>query len=244
MENPQHGVLITHNDNWYFCKGTKPTNKPILLPNLEEKATSMINCSYLANGHVRFRTIRHTREHGQLSSIVARHISASNLSTHQLPTLLQHKHLNADDKATWDAAYSEEYDGLNNLPCWKVIPAHDFKRLRTPQTKCLPTMAISTIKYDRDGLPKRAKYRIVALGNLENSAWSKGDVYAPVLSLMELRFLTALEVRNKTVLKSADVKEAFVQAHLPDDEQYILKPPPGCPKTAPNLYWLLLHYYK
>ena len=57
---------------------------------------------------------------------------------------------------------------------------------------------------------------------------------------MGLCFLTALAVRNKHILKSADVKQAFVHAHLPADEQYVLKPPPGCPKTKPNSYWLLL----
>ena len=30
----------------------------------------------------------------------------------------------------------------------------------------LPTMAIATIKHDATGKPKRAKYRIVTLGNL------------------------------------------------------------------------------
>ena len=47
-------------------------------------------------------------------------------------------------------------------------------------------MAVSTIKFDKDGLPKQAKYRIVALGNLDPNLWTKSDVYAPVMSLMEL----------------------------------------------------------
>ena len=47
-------------------------------------------------------------------------------------------------------------------------------------------MAVSTIKFDKDGMPKRAKYRIVALGNLEYRDWSKSKVYAPVMSLLEL----------------------------------------------------------
>ena len=101
-------------------------------------------------------------------------------------------------------------------------------------------MAISTIKYDKDGLPKRAKYRVVALGNLDPNEWSRRGVYALVLSLMELCFLTTIAVRKKFMLKSAEVKQAFVQAHLPPNKQYILKPPLGCPKTKPNSYWLLL----
>ena len=95
-------------------------------------------------------------------------------------------------------------------------------------------MAVSTIKFDKDGLPVRAKYRIVALGNLKTTEWSKSDVYAPVMSLLELRLLTALTVKHKCVLKNGDVKQAFVH-----DEQYILNPPPGCPKSTPNSYWHL-----
>ena len=35
----------------------------------------------------------------------------------------------------------------------------------------------------------------------------------------------------------------FVQAVLPDHEKYALKPPPGCPRTPPNTYWLLKQPY-
>ena len=101
-------------------------------------------------------------------------------------------------------------------------------------------MADSLIKYDEYGKPKRAKYRIVALGNLESHKWSKLDCYAPVMNLLELRLLVALAVKNKRVLKSGDVKQAFVQATLPPEEQYIVKPPPGCPYTPKGTYWKLL----
>jgi len=50
----------------------------------------------------------------------------------------------------------------------------------------LPTMVIATIKYDANNKPKRAKYRIVVLGNLDYHTWSKEDTAAPVLSQLEL----------------------------------------------------------
>ena len=95
-------------------------------------------------------------------------------------------------------------------------------------------MAISTIKYDENGRPKRAKYRIVALGNLEHVHWNRGDVYAPVLSMVELRLLTSFAVRNRCRLKSGDIKQAFVQASLPHDEIYVVRPPKGYTQTHPN----------
>jgi hypothetical protein len=50
----------------------------------------------------------------------------------------------------------------------------------------MPTMAITTIKRDDDGNPIRAKYCIVALGNLDPYQWTNEDCFAPVLSQLEL----------------------------------------------------------
>lgn len=76
-------------------------------------------------------------------------------------------------------------------------------------------MAVSTIKYDQDGKPKLAQYRIVVLGDLDPHNWSKSDVYSPVMNLMHLRLLIALAVKHNRILKQGGVKQAFVQSHLP-----------------------------
>ena len=60
---------------------------------------------------------------------------------------------------------------------------------------------------------------------LDYHAWSKESTAAPVLSQLELRLLTAIAVHNKQSLKNCDVKQAFVQSTLPEDEVYFLKPP-------------------
>jgi hypothetical protein len=52
--------------------------------------------------------------------------------------------------------------------------------------------------------------------------------------------LTLLAVHNRRVLKNCDVKQAFIQSSLPSDEEYILRPPPGCPRSQPGQYWRLL----
>jgi len=80
----------------------------------------------------------------------------------------------------------------------------------------------------------------VVLGNLDYHNWSKSSTAAPVLSQLELRLLTSLAVYHKRVLKNCDVKQAFIQSTLPDDEVYFLKPPPGCPKSSSNQYWRLI----
>jgi hypothetical protein len=101
-------------------------------------------------------------------------------------------------------------------------------------------MAIATIKYDANNHPKRAKYHLVVLGNHDYHTWSNEEIAAPVMSQMELRLLTSLAVYHKRVLKNCDVKQAFIQSSLPPDEEYFLRPPPGCTRSKPGEYWRLL----
>lgn len=147
--------------------------------------------------------------------------------------------MSSNDKQIWDDAYNEEYDGLANIPTWEVITETQFKLL-SKGVKPLPSMAISTIKYDSQNKPKQAKYRIVVLGNLDYHQWSRESVVAPVMSQLELRLLTSLAVYHKRTLKNCDVKQAFVQSFLPPDEEYIVKPPIGCPRSPPGTYWRLI----
>lgn len=147
--------------------------------------------------------------------------------------------MSSNDKQIWDDAYDEEYDGLANIPTWEVITETQFKLL-SKGVKPLPSMAISTIKYDSQNKPKQAKYRIVVLGNLDYHQWSRESVVAPVMSQLELRLLTSLAVYHKMTLKNCDVKQAFVQSSLPPDEEYIVKPPIGCPRSPPGTYWRLI----
>ena len=101
------------------------------------------------------------------------------------PSLLRHYQLHPQDRKTWDDAYNEEYDGLEKLETWEVITEADYLRMQHQTGTALPTMALSTIKKDENGQPKRCKYQIVVLGNLDNHDWSKTDCFAPVLSQPE-----------------------------------------------------------
>ena len=180
----------------------------------------------LHKGHPPYRKIEQLLQSRYIGSIVANHVSAKGLPSSHVPHLVEHKLLNPKDKKIWDDAYKEEYYGLKNLPAWVTITQEQYNAMKH-KIKPIPTMAISTIKYDENGQPKRAKYRIVVLGNLDQHLWSKQDTYAPVMSLIELRLFVTLSIYFKRVLKSADFKQAFCQADLPPDEQYIIRPPHG-----------------
>jgi hypothetical protein len=180
-----------------------------------------------------------TRNQIQLRHCVLKHVSAHGLSSLTAsPSLKSLSSLSPEDQKIWRAAYDEEFDGLNSLPIWDLITEEQFKKLKG--VKALPSMAIATIKYDQFNKPKRAKYRIVVLGNLDYHHWSKEATAAPVMSQLELRVLTSLAVSHKRVLKNCDIKQAFVRSLLPDDEVYVVKPPVGCHCSAPDTYWRLL----
>jgi hypothetical protein len=57
---------------------------------------------------------------------------------------------------------------------------------------------------------------------------------------LELCLLKSLAIYNKKVLKKCDIKQTFLQSSLPADEEYFLRPPPGCPRSQPGQYWCLL----
>ncbi len=215
-------------------------SKGVLLPNLSATCQNLIDTGQLFRGHTKFRRVYQTRNQVQLRDTVLRHVTAHGLSSLVAPvSLKQIQKMSTGDQEVWFAAYDEEFDGLNTIPTWDIITEDQFRRLGK-NVKALPSMAIATIKYDEFNRPKRAKYRIVVLGNLDYHNWSRADTNAPVMSQLELRVLTSLAIANKRVLKNCDIKQAFVQSSLPPDEVYLVKPPIGCPRSKPGTYWRLL----
>jgi hypothetical protein len=194
----------------------------------------------LFKGHTKFQHVYHTRSQVQLKDSVLQHVSAHGLTSRLAPvSLASHLKMSESDKSIWDAAYDEEFDGLNSLPTWEVLTESQFKSL-SKGIKPLPCMAIATIKYDVFNRPKCAKYRIVVLGNHDFHTWSKESTAAPVMSQLELRLLTAFAISQCHVLRNCDIKQAFVQSSLPEDEHYFIRPPKGCPRSSPGTYWKLV----
>jgi hypothetical protein len=242
MSKPRHGKLVMHSDNqWYFCPGrSMDISSGIMIPDFLANCHNLIATGQMFRGHAKFGRVYNARAQLQLRDNVLRHVSAHGLSSLIASSSLKsHLKMSPEDKQIWDHAYGEEYDGLAALPTWEVLTEKEFKYL-SKGVKALPSMAIATIMYDEFNQPKRAKYRIVVLGNHDHHDWSRESTAAPVLSQLELRLLTALAVHHKKVLKNCDVKQAFVQSSLPSDEVYLVKPPPNCPKSAPGTYWRLL----
>ena len=158
----------------------------------------------------------------------------------KVPTsLLQHAKMNANNKKIWDQSYFEEYHGLEKVDTWKVISESEYQALKHLVKRTLPTMAIAVIKKDGNRNPVQAKYRIVALGNLDPHSWSKQDCFALVLAQQELRLLLSIAVKYKCIPRSGDVSQAFCQSYLPPDKIYVCCPPTSCPLTGKDKYWKL-----
>jgi hypothetical protein len=242
MTKPRHGKLKRDDhENWIFCQGlTNDLSNGIKLPDLSTNCQMLLDTGQLFRGHTKFCRVYTARNQAQLRDSVLRHVSAHGLTSLLAPSSLKyHNTMLPTDKTIWDAAYDEEFDGLASLPTWQVITEDQFKKLSTG-VKALPTMAIATIKYDKHNHPKHANYRIVVLGNLDYHNCSKESTAAPVMSQLKLHILTSLAVYHKRVLKNCDIKQAFVQSSLPEDEVYFLKPPNGCPRSTPGTYWRLI----
>ena len=171
--------------------------------------------------------------------IVNGKVSAKNLDKQAAPSLLQHHKLNQNDRNIWDAAYTAEYEGLQNIKTWELITEDEYESMKHLYKGILPTMAITVIKKDSKGNPDCAKYRIVVLGNLDPNNWTKQQCFAPIMSQLELRLLISIAVKKKCIPKSGDITQAFCQSYLPEGEHYICRPPPGYFLTPPNKYWKL-----
>lgn len=234
----QYGSLLLSNNQYFFRPGRSQKNQAIFLPDFHTRAIYMLRDLQLHKGHPPYKKLEQLLQSRYIGSIVANHVSAKGLTSNHVPHLIEHKLLNENDRKIWNSAYRKEYYGLKNPPAWITITHEQYEKMKH-KLKPIPTMAISTIKYDEDGQPKRAKYRIVVLGHLDQNTWSKHETYAPVMSLIELRMFITLSVYFRRVLKSGDFKQAFCQATLPPEERYILRPPHGCPETPPNSLWLL-----
>jgi hypothetical protein len=104
--------------------------------------------------------------------------------------------------------------------------------------KAVPYTCTFIVKHT-NGVPTRAKSRIVVLGNNDPRAWTKSDCFPPVVPISMICFLKALAVQHGRTLKQGDSKFAFIQATLPEKEPTIVKLPIGCPFSQQNVYWKL-----
>ena len=103
------------------------------------------------------------------------HISAATLKS-QCPWTLRKTLLpNNPDRDVWLQSYDKEYNSLIAHNIFDVITYAEYHKLKPTCGKSLPIMCVNAVKPDDAGNPKRAKSRILVLGNQELSSWFKSD---------------------------------------------------------------------
>ena len=144
----------------------------------------------------------------------------------------------------WKAEYDEEFYGLQEIPAWNLINDHEYQKLCPLVGEVLPSMTISTIKYDKHGNLKRVKWRILDLGNIDPHEWTNTEVYDPVMSIFELTNIISLAMHHNRPIQCGDVKQGFVKATLHENEQNVFIPIASFPNSKAFTYCLikLKHY--
>ena len=132
----------------------------------------------------------------------------------------------------------EEYDSIQNMNVYTKITEDEYQAIKHTAGRPIPTMCMLTIKY-KNGIPDRAKSRIVVLGNQQQHTFSPHQTYASVLSQDAFRTILSLAVSRRRILKQGDVKNAFCNGILPENEIVVCKPPQGCPVSKPGTLWRL-----
>jgi hypothetical protein len=114
-----------------------------------------------------------------------------------------------DNCLVWlELYYVEEYMALRKHGTFDFLTEAEY-HAKYSQITTIPTMNVHTVKKDEDGIPVRVKSRIVVLGNLEETLWSKSNVHAPVIRKESNRLLTTMAVKHGLIQKQGDCKNTF-----------------------------------
>jgi hypothetical protein len=114
-------------------------------------------CNLILNGSL---------ELGWQKCVRAHHVSAKGLLRWVLNSFKQSMRQDYNDRLVWIKSYVEEHTALREHGTFDILIEAEF-RAQYSHIAIISTMNVQTVKKDEDGLPLRAKSRIVVLGNLE-----------------------------------------------------------------------------
>ncbi|KAK3282565.1 hypothetical protein CYMTET_9705 [Cymbomonas tetramitiformis] len=119
----------------------------------------------------------------------------------------------------WEAAKHKEMDGVTEEG--RAVMVKSFPK----DAKVLPTKLVCKKKRKPDGTLDKFKMRCTTRGDLDKSYYSDFDVFAPTANLHTFRLLMTLCILHGCMPYHYDVSQAFLQAPIPEDEQYYIKFP-------------------
>jgi len=123
-------------------------------------------------------------------------------------------------KSLFVAAEKSELAGLDDMNTFEYVSVSELPRVPGKKLNILNCIWRYKIK------PDRVKARICINGARQRRE-DYGDVFVPVCRFVTFRLLLILAMQKGWVVKQADIKQAFVNAPVPDDVNIYVSCPPG-----------------
>ena len=139
--------------------------------------------------------------------------------------------MQSKDKIHWLKAIFEELKSVKDKGVYVFV-----ERL-PPGTKALSSVWVFKVKCDANGKVSRFKARITVNGKTQEYGIDFNETFSPVAFATTLRLLFAIGLQCGMHFRQYDIKCAFLNATLPEDERVYMRAPPGFGKKG---YWLLV----
>jgi len=129
------------------------------------------------------------------------------------------------DWPLWEQAIREELATLHTAGTWTLEHA-------PPGANVISSKWVFKAKKDASGKVVRYKARLVAQGFSQVEGVDYFDTYAPVARLASSRAVIAMANRLGLELHQVDIKGAYLNGELMEDEVLYMRHPPGYPEDA------------
>ena len=127
--------------------------------------------------------------------------------------------LSGSEKEEWLKAIKAELTQIEALHTWDLINA-------PPNTNIIPSRYVFRRKRNADGNMERHKACLVAKGYKQKFGVDYTETFAPTVRPATLHILLSLGVQKNVSIHQVDVKNAYLNAHLKDDEVIFIDLPP------------------
>jgi hypothetical protein len=131
--------------------------------------------------------------------------------------------LESSERDKWLEGAKEELTGLQNMGVYQIVPCSEVP----PNRSVLRGKFVCRLKCDEHGNPVRYKVRWVAKGFQQ--VWGKdfSKMTSPTARLESLRVALHIAAVNDWCIEQYDVKTAFLNGILPEEERQYMEQPPG-----------------
>jgi transposase InsO family protein len=145
--------------------------------------------------------------------------------------------IKTDEREKWLEGARTELDSLREMRVFELVLRRDVPANRS----VLRGKFVCRLKRDAVGNPVRYKVRWVAKGFQQVWGRDFSKTTSPTARLESLRVVLHIAAVNDWVIEQYDVKTAFLNGVLPEDEIQYMEQPPGFAELDKQLYvWRLL----